>query len=252
MLPPLFYVPRQAAGGMVVGDEIALPPDEAHHASKVLRLSSGAIVILVDGLGIGARCELLKVSPRSVTSKVHSITRELGEPAVRLTLAAGLSVGSKFDDVVQRGTELGVSRFVPLITEKSLVKFDDERRAKSRQARLGKVAVAAMKQCRRSYLPEVSAVTSMREYLAQFDPSDAGLIFHPGKPALRLSDIDLGAATKRITVLVGPESGFSEAEVELAIAAGFKPVSLGERILRTETAGSVVTALVMQKLNELG
>jgi 16S rRNA (uracil1498-N3)-methyltransferase len=169
---------------------------------------------------------------------------------VRLTLAAGLSTGSKFDAVIQRGTELGVSRFIPLLTEKSKVAVDEPKRAKAKVTRWRRVAMAAMKQCRRSYIPEIAVPTGLQSFLEQHESSDLGLIFHPGKAGKPLSEVGLNDSSKRVTLLVGPESGFSEDELDMARDAGIAPISLGPRILRTETAGPIVVALVMARLGE--
>lgn len=246
MQPPLFYVPVPEREG----DLLLLPKDEAKHASRVLRLKPGSLVVVVDGLGNALRGEIASNTAGRTEVRVHSEVRDLGEPSVRLTLAAGLSTRYKFDAVIQQGTELGVSRFVPVLTEKSKVTVEDDRRAKAKQTRWTKVAVAAMKQSRRSCLPQVSLPTTLADFLAQFDEEDTGLIFHPGKSAVSLDQIDLSELSRRVTLLVGPESGFSDDEIIAAETAGCKAVSLGRRVLRTETAGPVVTALVMARLGE--
>jgi 16S rRNA (uracil1498-N3)-methyltransferase len=246
MEPPVFYAPSVDSDD----NTIQLSSDEAHHLTQVLRLKPPAMVIVVDGLGMAVRGEVVSAGKSSAVVRVHSRQRNLGEPAVRLTLAAGLSVGSKFDSVVQRGTELGVKRFVPLITQKSKVVLDDPRRAKSRVTRLEKVALAAMKQCRRSYRPDIASPTPLASFLEETDRGCINMVFHPSSKSLSLDRMPLTADTKRVSLLVGPEAGFSEDEVELAIRAGYMPVSLGPRILRTETAGPVACALVMQALGE--
>ncbi|MGD8922875.1 MAG: 16S rRNA (uracil(1498)-N(3))-methyltransferase [Candidatus Zixiibacteriota bacterium] len=247
MEPPIFFAPPEN----VDGERITLPPDESHHLSAVLRLKQSAIVVVVDGLGMAYRCEVVANDRSSATVHIHTQLRNFGEPAVRLTLAAGMSVGSKFDIVVEKGTELGVKRFVPIISEKSKIKFEDQRRAARRVARLEKVALAAMKQCRRSYRPDITTPTSVAGFLEETDHGSLNLVFHPSPKAVPLSDIEFDSQTKRASLLVGPESGFSNGEVDLAVQAGFRVVSLGPRILRAETAGPVVSALVMQALGEL-
>ena len=252
MPPPLLYVPPVGPNrDWQPGDEISLPDAEAKHAVKVLRLREGELVVLVDGLGTACRAELAAVSVRGVTARVLHLIRDMGEPRLRVTLAAGLSTASKFDSVVQRGTELGVKRFVPLITEKSKVAFEDPRRAKTRHTRLTNVAVAALKQCRRSYLPEISLPTSFEDFLAQHDSSTLGLLFHAGSGAGKLSSVATSESIRRVTLLVGPESGFNDEEVSMAVCKGFVQIGLGPRVLRTETAGPVVTALLMQLFGEL-
>jgi len=245
--PPIFYAPPEQREG----DIIVLPAEEARHALRVLRLKPGAIVVVIDGLGGACRAEILSSTARKTLVRIHNEIRDFGEPSVRLTLAAGLSAGYKFDSVVQRGTELGVKRFVPLVTEKSKIKIDDPRRSRSRVTRLRKVALAAVKQCRRSYIPEIALPMSLERFLAEFDREDTGLIFHPvGSPGA-LADLPLKSGLKRLTLLVGPEAGFSKDEVESTVKAGFAPVSLGSRVLRTETAGPVAVALLMDRLGEL-
>ena len=246
MQPPLFYAPPEARDG----DLIRLPTDEAKHASRVMRLGPGDLIVVVDGLGGGCRAEIASVTKTGVAARVHSEVRDYGEPSVRLTLAAGLSVGLKFDTVVQRGTELGVSRFVPLLTAKSKVQVDDPKKARAKVNRWTKVAAAAMKQSRRSCLPDVATPTLLADFLSQRDPDDPGLIFHPDQEAVSLETVDLAPNTKRLALLVGPESGFSADEVGLARETGFQAVSLGRRILRTETAGPTTVALVMARLGE--
>lgn len=246
MLPPIFFAPSTRREG----DLITLPADEARHAHKVLRLEAGAIVVVVDGEGNACRGEIAIVTPRKVTVRIHSEVRDFGEPTVRLTLAAGLSVGSKFDSVVQRGTELGVSRLVPLVTTKSKVTVDDPRRAPTKVKRWNKVALASMKQCRRSALPQIAAPTDFESFLSQFDRSDPGLIFHPAGESIAVDAVELPEKCRRITLVVGPESGFSDYEFRLALEVGFTPVHLGRRVLRTETAGPTVVALIMARLGE--
>jgi len=245
---PIFYCPPELRRD----DTIVLPADESHHAISVMRLSQADRVIVVDGVGTAYRGEIARIVGRKkVEVRLHLEIRNFGEPAVVLTLAAGLSVGSKFDTVVQEGTELGVKRFVPIISERSKVKLDDPKKASAKTRRLERVALAAIKQCRRSYRPDISPPVSFDEYMKQADSEDLKLIFQPGDRVPSLEQIRIDAQTKRITALVGPESGFTPDEVDLAGKAGFLLVSLGPRILRTETAGPVACALVMNMLGEL-
>lgn len=246
MLLPLFYAPTED----IVKDTIVLPPDESKHAVAVLRLAAGDLVLVTDGLGTAWRGSIVESTARRVTVSVLSQHRNFGEPSVRLTLAAGLSTAAKFDTLVQKGTEVGVSRFVPVITDRSKVKIEDPKKAQSKIARLERVALAAMKQCRRSYRPDIAAPESLTDFLAASDPEAVRLIFHPTADGVGLSGIRIAEGSRRLTVLIGPEAGFSDEEVALARGAGFQPVSLGERILRTETAGPVIAALVLARLGE--
>ncbi|UCC44670.1 MAG: 16S rRNA (uracil(1498)-N(3))-methyltransferase, partial [Candidatus Zixiibacteriota bacterium] len=220
------------------------------HALKVLRLKRGALVIVVDGTGNAYRGSIERISAARVVIRVHAELRNFGEPGVRLTLAAGMSVGCKPDEVVQRATELGMKRFVPILSDKSKVELSEPSRIRSRVRRLERVALSAIKQCRRSYLPEIAVPCTLEDFLARQNEDDCKLLFDPGPDTVPLDAIELGDGIKRVTVLVGPESGFSSAEVEQALSAGFRAVSLGDRVLRADTAGPAAVALVMYRLGE--
>lgn len=245
---PIFYAPPDA----FAADSVRLPPEEAHHAVRVLRLQPAEAVIVVDGLGMAYRGEVVSAGHRQgVLVRFHSRLRRFGEPSLELTLAFGLSTGAKLSWVVEKGTELGVSRFVPIMTKRSKVKLDTPQRARTRARRLRQVALAAVKQCRRSVWPEVSPPVTLPEFLAQTDHKRANLVFHPSVAATSLTKALNAHDQKRAALLVGPESGFDDNEVDLAVSAGFTSVTLGPRILRTETACPVVCALVMEACDEL-
>lgn len=245
---PIFHAPPESLDA----DQIELSKAESHHAHAVMRLKCGAMVIVVDGLGKACRGEIDRIGRgKNVRVRVHARLRNFGEPIVRVTLAAGISVGSKLDMIVQKATELGIKRFVPILSERSRVKLDDPKRAASKMRRLEKVALAAIKQCRRSYRPEIAEPISLNSFLDATEPSDAHLLFHPSDSAETLQRCLPDETISRVTLLVGPEAGFSEIEVAAAVAAGYHHVSLGGRVLRSETAAPVACALVMAQLGEL-
>jgi 16S rRNA (uracil1498-N3)-methyltransferase len=247
MEPPIFYAPPER----ITHDRIELPTAESHHALQVMRLKAGSPVVVIDGAGTAYKGELALGKGKLAQVQVHSIHRNYGEPSIRLTLAAGLSTGYKFDDVVEKGTELGVKRFVPLISEKSKVRVETSEKAAGKTQRLEKVALAAIKQCRRAYLPEISRPTDLKSFMQETDPGSLNLIFVTTTGAESIDRIEIDDHVNRATVMVGPESGFTPTEVQSAIDKGYKPVSMGKRILRTETAGPVSVALVMIRLGEL-
>ena len=250
MNPPVFYAPPESKRN----DLIELPRAESRHATKVLRLESGDLVVIIDGLGKAYKGEITgSVGRDKVLVRVFSELRNFGEPVVRLTLAAGLSTASQFDTSVPKGTELGVTRFVPIISELSKIKFDDPKRATAKVKRLEKVALAAIKQCRRACCPRITAPMSLDQFLMETsnDIDTVNLVFHPSENSSYLEKELADSSPRRVNMLIGPESGLSSAEQAMAIEAGYRMISLGSRILRTETAGPVVCALVMSLLNEL-
>jgi len=248
MMPPIFYVPLE----QINKEATLLNRDESRHAVNILRLKRSAQVMVVDGLGTAYRGEISKIArDGEVSVKIYSEVRNFGEPLVRLTLAAGLSSSYKFDSVVQKGTELGVTRFVPILTAKSKVKIDDPKRARSRQKRLEKVALASIKQCRRAYRPIVSLPVKFEQFMSEVDKDELRLIFDTTDNARPFSELEIDSSVRRVCLLVGPESGFSREERERALESGFVLVGLGSRLLRTETAGPVACALLMNRLGEL-
>ena len=243
---PLFYAPPEQ-----IQDNLAtLDKTETQHLSKVLRLKRAALVLVVDGLGMAYRGEIEKIGRQETTVRLHSEIRNFGEPSVRMTLAGSLSTGDKFDSVVQKGTELGVKRFVPILSERSQVNLSDPKRIKNRVRRLEKVALASIKQCQRSYRPDIATPVKLADFLSETDSQALNLILHPARTAQPFDKLDIPSETKRASLLIGPESGFSDLEVETAREAGYQIISLGDRILRTETAGPTICALVMNALGE--
>ncbi len=235
----------------VTDDQLIVESTEAHHLRKVMRLKKGDPLIAVDGCGNGYKAEIEKFSGGGIECKIHSKIRRFGEPVNFVTLAAGLSVGYKFDEVVQSATELGVSRIIPLITEKSKIKLDEERRQQLRLNRWRKVAIASMKQTGRSLLPEV---TPFYDFVSLFlGPEKLGrkILFDPSFADKSISDVKIASGIEAVTILIGPESGFSRSEIETARENNCEIVSMGQRVLRTENASPVAVALVMNLLGEL-
>ena len=248
MEPPVFYAPPENMSG----DVIELPTAESHHAWDVFRVRPGSEVVVVDGLGRAYQAEVTKRSTaRQVWARVHQTIPNYGEPRLNLTLAVGVAKGFKMDTVVEKGTELGVSRFVPVVSARSQLKLDDPSTAVRRRERWERVALAAMKQCRRSLRPEISVPLSFGGLLEGIDSEQLRLICQPGSDGTPLRRLPLGDRSRRVTVLVGPEAGFSADEFQAARRAGWEQVRLGVRILRAETAGPTVSALIMAAAGEL-
>jgi len=226
--------------GALDADEVRLPPEESHHAAVVLRLRRGERVVVFDGRGAEALVELTRVEPREVRARVVARSAALPRaPEVQVTLAQGIPRGGKMDDVIRMGTEVGVARFVPLLTRRSLV-----RPSAARLARWRRIAAEAAKQSRRPTVPEV---TDPLPLPALWAGEPAGPLLVPweeertgiGEVLPRLGPV------RAVTVAVGPEGGFAPEEVAEARAHGAVTVSLGPTILRTETAGGVTVAMVL-------
>jgi 16S rRNA (uracil1498-N3)-methyltransferase len=243
----VFYTPPDN----IIGEWVTIKGSEAHHLRNVMRARKGDSIMVVDGVGNGYKSVIEKRSPKEISCRVLSRVRHFGEPMVHVTLAAGLSTGYKFDEVIQRGTELGVCRFIPLLTEMSKVKMDSDRREKAKLARWSKVAVASMKQTGRSFLPEIEPIRGLVDVFNIIDETAMRILFDSSHGSRRLEDLEIPPETKNYTLFVGPESGFSRIEIELARENSCSIMTLGRRALRTQNASPVAVAILMHILGEL-
>lgn len=229
-----------------IGELVRLGPSQSRHLETVLRLSPGAELEIFDGQGSSwaARIESAGV--------LRLGTRKSPEPgAADVWLAQALSKGEKLDLVVQKATELGATRILPLAVERSVVRLSEER-AERRMARLRRIAQEAARQSGRSDVPAVDAPCTLADLagLLRDDPARHGLLLDPDEREVRLSQAARGAL--RLLIAVGPEGGFTPAERAQAAQAGFAPVGLGRRVLRTETAGLAALAIVQHLAGDLG
>jgi 16S rRNA (uracil1498-N3)-methyltransferase len=237
-------VPAEA----IAGDTVELVGDVAGRLARVLRARSGDRIVVFTGDGSERIVEVERVSQKAITGAVIEHLPGLPEPAVRVTLCQSTVKGDRFEWALEKGTELGVARFVPLTTGRAVVRSEA---GGARFERWRRIIVEATEQCGRCVVPELSAPASLDETLA----SAEGLVLLPyeGESALGLRTALRAAKNVReVSILIGPEGGFAEEEVARAADAGAKPVSLGRRILRSETAGIAAVAAVMYELRELG
>jgi len=222
------------------GARVELPRELAHHLGRVLRLSDGAMVSLFDGSGPAwlARLQLSGSGP--ALAEVMAALDGDRESPLRVVLGQGLSSGERMDLTVQKAVELGVAGIAPLTTSRSVVRLAGER-AERRREHWQRIAIAACEQCKRSTLPSVAAIRSLHEWLTSL-PAEAPKWLLCAQQGQRLADLPQPAPGRTGYLLAGPEGGFSDAERTLAIDAGFVPLHLGPRVLRTETAALAALA----------
>ena len=236
----LFVPPEQIA------ELVRLEPSQSRHLETVLRLAPGAEVEVFDGRGASWPAHIESVGVLRLGA------RNSPQPgAADVWLAQALAKGEKLDLVVQKATELGATRILPLAAERSVVRLDEER-ADRRLARLRRIAQEAARQSGRSDVPAVDAPCTLADLvgLLRAEPGRRGLILDPEERELRLSQAARGAS--RLLIAIGPEGGFTPAERAQAAQAGFALVGLGRRVLRTETAGLAALAIVQHLAGELG
>jgi len=244
----LFMPPAQLApsGGTVSsGAPIRLTAEQTRYLRTVLRLEQGALLEVFDGHGA-------RFSARLEGDSVVLTAAEPDEPLrkVDLVLVQALAKGEKMDVIVQKATELGAARIVPLGSERSVVKLDAER-SDSRTGRYRRIAQEAARQCGRADVPQIDPPADWDAVFALLasEPTRLGLLLDP-EAAVRLSQVARGA--QRLLLAVGPEGGFSTEERARAQQAGMIPVGLGKLVLRTETAALAALAVVQHVHGELG
>ena len=221
--------------------QVELAPAAARHAAKVLRLRRGDEIVLFDGAGGEYEASIAGIGRDAVIADVgrfHALTRQ---STLRICLAQGLASGDKMGSILQKAVELGVSRFQPLATRKSVIRLTEERAARRAQ-HWQQVTIAACEQSGANCIPDVLPVEDFDSWLAS--GSGLRLLLLPAA-AQKLSDVQ--RPQSEVMLLAGPEGGLADSEVAAALAAGFIPVRVGPRILRTETAGLAALA-AMQAL----
>jgi 16S rRNA (uracil1498-N3)-methyltransferase len=210
-----------------------LDAGQTRYLARALRLRAGEKLTVFDGSGGEYLAEIVRIGKRGADIQTGALLGASMESPLQIRLLQGLSKGDRMDTVVQKATELGVQRISPLLTDHSVVKIDGQR-ATRRREHWQKIAQSACEQCGRNIVPAIDEAISLNHWFDQNrDESGTRLVFRP-KAATPLSSV--GRPTAVLTILIGPEGGFSSAEYECAAAAGFGEVSLGPRVLRTETA----------------
>jgi 16S rRNA (uracil1498-N3)-methyltransferase len=236
---------RASASNAQHAEWFTLPEDIAHHAVKVLRMKEGEQLRLFDGSGGEWLATLQQVKPRAEVSLEAFFSRDSESP-LKVTLLQSLPSGDKMDWIVQKCTELGIAAVQPVSAKRSVLKLSGEK-AEKRGRHWQSVAVSACEQSGRNVVPTVGEVTDLAKYLAncQSQALAMGEVRYALIPGATQSLREMSAPTGPVTILVGPEGGLDESEQQAALAAGFTPISLGPRILRTETAGTAVLAAMM-------
>lgn len=240
----MFFVePRQIADG-----HVTITGPDVNHIRNVLRMKPGEIVRVSDEKDFCGQCRVEELLEDRVLLLVEEDVMSTELPA-QVTLYQGLPKGDKMEWIVQKNTELGISRIVPVAMKRSVVKLDSKKAA-AKVARWQSIAESAGKQSGRTRLPQVAPVMTYGQAIEESKGLDLLLLPYESAEGMEAARRLLAQAAPgmRIGILIGPEGGFEPSEVEAAVAAGWQVLSLGRRILRTETAGMTVMASLMLSL----
>ena len=232
------------SGQLINGGVLVLEGDRARYLGRALRLAVGDDISVFNGEGGEWSAGIDAMTKSTVTLSIGAQAESETESALKIHLVQGISRGERMDFVVQKATELGVKRITPLLTEYGVVKLDAAR-AEKRRDHWQNIAVSACEQSGRTRLPLIDTPMALKDWFGNKPTEvDAELILAPGAPASLAS---IAAPETKVCVLIGPEGGFSHTEYEDADVAGFRAVSLGPRVLRTETA-AIAALTAMQTL----
>lgn len=225
---------------------------DARHIASVLRMAAGDILLVSGRDGQSCQAEITHASSEAVQLKLLSFCEASTEPPVNVWLVQGLAKGEKMDFIVQKAVELGVYGIVPAITEHCVVKYDAAKQA-GKVIRWQKIAREAAKQCGRGYIPQIYSVTRFANVFSNQEFVGANkIMLYEGQASRGLKQA-LVQSTKRDYILfIGPEGGFSSAEVALCEQQGTSIVTMGSRIMRTETAAIAALSAVMYECGDLG
>jgi 16S rRNA (uracil1498-N3)-methyltransferase len=233
----------------ITGDRVAFDAEEAHHLARVLRLRPGATVQTLDGQGHELTIRLTRVGRRGAEGDVVGRAVRASESPLDLTLVQGVPRGEKFETVVRMATELGVARIVPLVSARTVRRWQD--RPSARVTRWQRVAREAAKQSGRAVVPEVRDPVALDVWLSQAVEPGLLLCLWESEPT-PLAAMLPERPPERATIVVGPEGGLTDMEVQSLRSAGAVVAGLGPRILRADTAGPVALALLQFRYGDLG
>lgn len=226
---------------------VTVTGDQARHLALVLRVKPSDMISVLNGSGYEYECRIVSVHKKEVKAEVIGKVPYSAESPISITLAQGISKGERMDIAIQKSTELGATRIIPIITERSQVKHTQK------VERWRKIALSAAEQSGRDKIPEIGEPTQLMTFLESITPGSPGIIFFEENRERNLREILSGfKEIKKVTILIGPEGGFTKEEVSAATEKGFVEASLGPRILRTETAPITALSIIQYELGDMG
>lgn len=240
-----FYVEPES----VSADTVRITGGDVNHIKNVLRMHPGEEIMVLDGSGMEYRCEIETISDE-VLARVLEAKKTEAELSVRLLLFQGLPKKDKMELIIQKAVELGVSEIIPVLTKRAVVKLEDKKKEQKKRERWQAIAEAAAKQSGRGIIPKVCEAVKFTEAVKRTEELDEALIPYELAEGMEEARERIRSlhGRKAIGIFIGPEGGFEEEEIALAVKTGIHPITLGKRILRTETAGLCILSVIMFEL----
>ena len=236
----------------IIGDIISITGSDVNHIKNVLRMSIGDNIVICNGQGKDCYCIINKISDIEVKATILSTSDTDTELKSGIILFQGIPKKDKMELIIQKSIELGVTEIVPVLTKRCVVKLEDPKKEAKKLERWQSIAEGAAKQSGRGFIPKVSNVINFKEAVVKASNLDIALIpYENAKGIEHTKDVvnNIGQY-KSIGIIIGPEGGFEATEIEMASANSVIPITLGRRILRTETAGFALISMIMLSLEE--
>ena len=246
---PRFYVDKSIC--LNADKAINITGDDVNHIKNVLRLRIGEEITISDGEGTDYICKISSISSEMVIADIEDIIKNAAELSCKITLVQGMPKSDKLELIIQKAVELGVYEIVPVMTKRTIVKIDDKKSAKKLE-RYNAIAKSAAEQSGRGIIPGVKEFMSFKEALNYAKFLEMNIIPYEEAKGIEYSRevIKSIKGKKSLGIFIGPEGGFAKEEVEACEAIGAKCITLGNRILRTETAGLTTLSVIMFEIDE--
>ena len=238
--------------GQIYNQKISIRGLDVNHIKNVLRMKQGEEIVICNGQGKDCYCIISKVSESEIEAEIQSEQDTGTELKTKITLFQGLPKKDKMELIIQKAVELGVYEIVPVMTKRVVVKLEDKKKEEKKLERWQAIAEGAAKQSGRGIIPKIRPVQTFQEALKNASDMGMGLIPYENAEGMQYTRkmMDNLSQYRSIGVFIGPEGGFEESEIELAKANGINPITLGRRILRTETAGLAILSMMVLTLEE--
>lgn len=233
-------------------NRILIEGEDVNHIAKVLRLRSGEEISVSNGRGREFICTLAEINKKQVTCEINEEFQNQTEAPIKITLFQGLPKAQKMDLIIQKCVEIGIYKIQPVITERVVIKTEGKDLS-NKIERWRRIAEEAAKQSKRGIIPEIAEPITFDEAVEQLREMNVSVVPYEKEEAKGLREaLKESSDSKTVGVLIGPEGGFNEKEIEKCISFNVKPVTLGPRILRTETAGFVASTIILYEIGDMG
>lgn len=245
---PKFFTAREN----ISETKIVIDSEDAKHIKKVLRINIGDEITVCDGACMDYTAKIVEIEQNKIICEILDKRRCDAESEINITMYQGLPKASKMDYIIQKNTELGIKKIVPVKLSRCVVKIDGKVAEEKKTERWQKIAYEAAKQSGRGVIPQVCEPYDLNQVIEAVKDDDLVFVPYECEEIVTLREVVKSAqGAKNISFIIGPEGGFDIAEIEQLKAAGIKTITLGRRILRTETAGEAVVSMLMYAFDEI-